>query len=197
MLFKNHILTGIADGTVTIAFRRWIKARVNEGSRLHTSIGLLEITSVVLVSEHEITESDANQAGFATRKELIKEINSFSDVGNIYRLEVTRIGADPREALREEDTIDGEGYEELLKRLDRLDRASPGGPWTKAFLFLINDHPGTRSTDLAAIVQWEQEKLKLNVRKLKNLGLTISLGTGYQISPRGKALLDKLSTLNT
>jgi hypothetical protein len=32
----------------------------------------------------------------------------------------------------------------------------------------------------------------LNVRKLKNLGLTISLGTGYRISPRGRMVMNKL-----
>jgi hypothetical protein len=32
----------------------------------------------------------------------------------------------------------------------------------------------------------------LNVRKLKHLGLTESLGTGYRLSPRGEALLDSL-----
>ena len=30
---------------------------------------------------------------------------------------------------------------------------------------------------------------KLHVRKLKNLGLTISLGTGYRLSPRGESYL--------
>jgi hypothetical protein len=33
---------------------------------------------------------------------------------------------------------------------------------------------------------------KLNVRKLKNLGLTESLGTGYRLSPRGAAVLERL-----
>jgi hypothetical protein len=36
----------------------------------------------------------------------------------------------------------------------------------------------------------EKEWLKGSVRKLKNLGLTISLGTGYRISPRGAAYLE-------
>ena len=30
---------------------------------------------------------------------------------------------------------------------------------------------------------------KEDVRKLKNLGLTISLGVGYRLSPRGEAFL--------
>jgi hypothetical protein len=33
---------------------------------------------------------------------------------------------------------------------------------------------------------------KTDVRKLKALGLTESLGTGYRLSPRGRAYLDAL-----
>ena len=35
----------------------------------------------------------------------------------------------------------------------------------------------------------EKEPFKLDVRKLKNLGLTLSLSVGYRISPRGAAYL--------
>jgi hypothetical protein len=37
-----------------------------------------------------------------------------------------------------------------------------------------------------------QDKLtfKANVRKLKSLGLTVSLEVGYRLSPRGRALLE-------
>ncbi len=38
----------------------------------------------------------------------------------------------------------------------------------------------------------EKQKFKLNVRKLKNLGLTESLGTGYRISPRGYVALGRI-----
>lgn len=39
----------------------------------------------------------------------------------------------------------------------------------------------------------EDRKFKPNVRKLKKLGLTISLDTGYRLSPRGEQLLGKLT----
>ena len=37
------------------------------------------------------------------------------------------------------------------------------------------------------------QPFKLDVRKLKGLGLTISLGTGYRLSPRGEAYLRHLA----
>lgn len=192
MLFKNHILNGIADGTVSLAFRRWKQARVKKGSQLHTPVGLLEIGSVTVVSELDINESEAICAGYSTPEELLKEMHSFSREGNIYRIEVTRVGPDPREALREQDDLTDEQFEELHTRLKRLNNASSSGPWTAVFLKLIDGHPGVRAAELAAEIGWETEKLKLNVRKLKNLGLTISLGTGYRISPRGKSVMSKL-----
>lgn len=37
-------------------------------------------------------------------------------------------------------------------------------------------------------VRQQKDPLERNVRKLENLGLTESLGTGYRLSPRGQAL---------
>ena len=77
-------------------------------------------------------------------------------------------------------------------RLERLDRASSHGPWTMATLHLIRRRPHTRAPDLAAELGRERDPFKIDVRKLKNLGLTESLQVGYRISPRGRAVLATL-----
>ncbi len=59
-------------------------------------------------------------------------------------------------------------------------------------LALIARKPGTRAADLAPAMQSELLKFKADVRKLKKLGLTISLETGYRLSPRGEQVLAKL-----
>ena len=41
--------------------------------------------------------------------------------------------------------------------------------------------------DLAAAFGRETAPFKIDVRKLKNLGLTLSLPVGYMLSPRGEA----------
>ena len=71
--------------------------------------------------------------------------------------------------------------------LARLDTRSPHGPWTRATLDAIASRPATRAADLAAALGRETAPFKLDVRKLKNLGLTISLEVGYRLSPRGEA----------
>ena len=85
---------------------------------------------------------------------------------------------------------------ELERRLARLDKASPVGPWTAATLDLILQHPARRAPDLAEIIGMDTARFKPNVRKLKALGLTESLATGYRISPRGEALLARRQDLS-
>ena len=58
-----------------------------------------------------------------------------------------------------------------------------------ATLDLIRRRPHTRAPDLAAEVGRERDPFKIDVRKLKNLGLTRSFEVGYEVSPRGLAYL--------
>jgi hypothetical protein len=63
-------------------------------------------------------------------------------------------------------------------------------PWTREVLGLIAARPGVRAPDLAASLGRQTQPFKLDVRKLKELGLTHSLDVGYELSPRGRAFLD-------
>ena len=56
----------------------------------------------------------------------------------------------------------------------------------------VASHEGIRAADLAARVGQEKEPFKINVRKLKNIGLTESLDVGYRLSPRGRFVLEAL-----
>ena len=55
-----------------------------------------------------------------------------------------------------------------------------------------HDPAHVRAPDLAASLGRETAAFKDDVRKLKALGLTISHSPGYELSPRGRALLDRL-----
>ena len=71
----------------------------------------------------------------------------------------------------------------------RFDRASRRGLWTPATLELIAARPATRAAELAAMLERDTASFKADVRKLKELGLTESLETGYRLSKRGRAYL--------
>jgi biotin operon repressor len=53
-----------------------------------------------------------------------------------------------------------------------------------------------RAQDLAEGLGLEKQAFKNDVRKLKGLGLTISHSPGYELSPRGMALLRRLDELS-
>jgi hypothetical protein len=190
MLFKQRLWAGLADGTVTCTFRRWRRPLARPGGRYRTPAGVLEVDAVAVVDPAEITGEDARRAGFAARAELLRELDRHGD-GPVYRVDFHFAGPDPREALRRSDTMPEGDWAELTRRLARLDGAGRHGPWTMAVLRLIRDRPGVRAGDLAAAVGWDRASFKVDVRKLKELGLTESLEVGYRLSPRGRALLDR------
>ncbi|MGH2384181.1 MAG: hypothetical protein ACRDGB_03890 [Candidatus Limnocylindria bacterium] len=190
MLFPPAILRGIGDGTVTLAFRRWQLPRVRPGGRQRTAAGVIAFDAVEAVERAELSQGEARAAGFDTLEELLGFVDR-RDSGTIYRIRLRLAGPDPRLALRES-LPDADQLRELERRLTRLDRASRHGPWTGPVLRAIRDGPGVRAADLAAGFDRETLAFKLDVRKLKELGLTESLPRGYLLSPRGVAVLDVL-----
>jgi hypothetical protein len=192
MLFTQSALAGLESGTITVAFRRWKRARVRAGSRLRTSVGVVGIEAIDVVDPDRITEREARQAGFDSRTALVRELDRRGE-GATYRIRLRVIGPDPRLALRDHDQLTDEELAAVLDKLSRLDRASRHGPWTAQVLRLIASRPATRAADLAATVGRERLAFKRDVRKLKELGLTESLDVGYRLSPRGRTVLERLA----
>jgi hypothetical protein len=185
MLIRPVDLARIRAGEIELAFRRWDKPRVRVGTAMRTSIGLVEVTSLDRV--RTITKADAARAG-ASRDELLA-LMAAREPAQIWRIGLRYVGPDPRIALRESDDLTTAERAALFDRLDRLDRASSSGAWTRQVLALIEANPARRAPDLAASLGRETQSFKRDVRKLKELGLTESLEVGYRLSPRGVALL--------
>jgi hypothetical protein len=190
MLIPIRTLEEIAAGRVDLAFRRWARPAVKAGGSQRSSLGVVRFDAVDPVELDDVTDAEARRAGFADHAALAKELARHRD-GQLYRIRLHREGDDPRIALRETSALTDDDVAAITARLDRLDRASSHGAWTRATLALIRDRPATRAPDLAASVGRETQPFKLDVRKLKNLGLTISLRVGYELSPRGRAYLDR------
>jgi hypothetical protein len=190
MLIRQETLARIARGEITLAFRRWRRPTVKGGGTLLTGAGQLEIRAVEKVGRRDLGDADARGAGFASRAELLAELDQRSD-GEIYRITFGPLNPDPRIALREA-PLDDSQVATLRARLTRLDAASPAGAWTRETLEAIRDHPGLRAGDLCRHVGQDRATFKPNVRKLKTLGLTISLDVGYRLSARGETLLRRI-----
>ena len=188
MLFTHDVLQGIADGHVTLAFRRWRRAPPADGSTLRTAVGVISLDRVRAIQDGDITPDDVRRTGMTA--EALRA--SIRGQGTLLRIELRLAGADPRVALRDRPPT-REELADIRARLSRLDRASPAA-WTRAYLQLIDDHPAVVSHRLSSrIGEFDPVRFKRRVRQLKELGLTESLEVGYRLSPRGAAVLAALA----
>jgi hypothetical protein len=196
MLFKARFHQGIVDGSITRTFRRWKRLQVVTGNRYRQPFGEVEVVSAKEADERSITVHDAELAGYRNRDELLAELAKYRD-GTLYQIDFRFAGADRRIALRQKDDLSQPEIDTLLRRLSRLDKASSHGPWTRQALELIDRNPAIVSTVLAAEMGLDRPVFKIDIRKLKESGLTESLEVGYRLSPRGKRILEHLRTLDS
>jgi hypothetical protein len=192
VLFTADAWPGLADGSITVTVRAWTRAQAKTGGRYRVAGLLLEATDVRQLPAGELTDADAFAAGEDSLAPLLARLGDPPADRLLWRVEFRCIGRDDRADRRERADLTDDEIVALKVRLDRLDQRSPSGPWTRSTLRLIEKYPGVVSTALARHAHQERPAFKLNVRKLKEMGLTESLDIGYRLSPRGAVLLRSL-----
>ena len=187
--FEPRLRQGLRDGSITVAFRRWRRVQVVAGHHYRTGTGLVLAESVDTITPAGITRSRARAAGFASVEAAVADLRGDPDLP-LYCIRFRPLdGPDPRDELASAADLSDDDLRTIGKRLARMDAASKRGPWTRAVLEQIAGQPAVSSALLAADLDWDRPDYKLHVRRLKELGLTISLDVGYRISPRGAAYL--------
>jgi biotin operon repressor len=187
--FEPRLRHGIHDGSITLAFRRWRRCQVVAGHHYRTGIGMALAESVEVVGSADITPGEARDAGFDSVQALVDDLRGDPALP-LYRIRFRPLDTpDPRDELAANAALTESETAAIAARLDRMDRASKRGPWTMEVLSKIASQPGVSSAVLAPELDWERADFKQHVRRLKALGLTISLDVGYRISPRGAAYL--------
>jgi hypothetical protein len=190
LLFKKPFWQPLVSGAVTLTFRRWKKPHVRPGGRYRCHpIGVLEVDDVRLVKVGTISTRDAARAGFDSREGLLAylaELGPIDDDTEVYRVELHHGGDGDRVELALEDELSKEDVDAIRRKLARLDEKRP---WTKKTLSLIEKLPRVAASQLAEKLGRDKLELKVDIRKLKKLGLTQSFEVGYEISPRGRAYL--------
>jgi len=190
---------GLADGSITLTFRRWKRpqAKVGGRSRVPRTDIVLAIDAVDRVLVADITDDEARASGAADRDAVVKRLGKdVTPATEVWRIAFHRVPGDDGPSIADRDDLGPGDLADLDARLARLDAASNHGPWTAQALQLIADHPGVVSTTLAEAMGYDRPTFKLDVRKLKRLGLTVSLEVGYELSPRGRAYLAHLDHLD-
>ena len=160
MLFPARFWPGLADGSITVAFRRQKRATVRAGGTLNSPGGLLSIDEVTPISEEDITDADARAAGCADRDEIL---SALKPEGTLYRFRFHRLGDDPRRALRADDNLDEATLATLRRKLQPLD-------WAEAVLRVIAANPRVVSTNLAAQLGMERARLQTQSEAVEGAG---------------------------
>src|SRR5262245_3885028 len=187
-MFAADAVPGLAAGTTTITCRSWKRPQAKVGGTFHKGDLWFQVDSVDVVPVSSITEAQARQAGEDDIAGVLRRLGHPEPDAPVHRIAFHRVP--PAGPPVEEADLSPDDVAELDRRLDRLDGAAPDGPWTRAMLRLIGEQPGVVSTLLAEQLGRERFAFKADVRKLKRLGLTLSLEVGYELSPRGQAYLD-------
>lgn len=190
MLFPNADLERIVSGEIDLAFRRWKRRMHVPGGRQRTRFGVIEFVAVDRVDPASLTEDDATRAGTSLPR-LLAFLERKD--GDVYRIQLRFGGPDERVTLRES-APSAQEVAEVIERLAGMDRRSKRGPWTQQHLELIEARPAELAETIAASIGREKKPFKADIRRLKELGLTESLPTGYRLSPRGRAVLTKIQS---
>ena len=186
MLFTRQFKDGIRAGRVTRTYRQWKRPQALVGGRYNLAPdGVIEVTHMSQVAPDSISNADAIAAGYPDAAALLQALAS--PLEPVQLIEFRYLGKG-QVGQPDRDLLSAQALRTLLSKLDGMDRRS-GTAWTGALLRTLSERPGCRAGDLAESFGWDTPTFKRQVRKLKALGLTISLGTGYELSARGRQVL--------
>jgi hypothetical protein len=192
-MLPRAVLDGVVAGDIDLAFRRWSRRMHVPGGTQRTAVGVIRFDEVDVVDVETLTDDDARRAGMSLDR--LRDVLDRKP-GDVYRIRLSWAGADERVALREKARLTPRERERLVVTLAGMDERSRRGPWTREHLELIATRPGELAETIAESIGREKLPFKADIRRLKELGLTVSLRPGYRLSPRGEALLRHLRSLD-
>jgi hypothetical protein len=188
MLFTREFKEGIRAGLITRTYRTWKRPQAKVGGRYNLAPdGVIEVTRMSLVLPEQITDDAAAAAGYSNATALRRFLKDPTDA--VHLVEFIYLGSG-LVGQPDRDRLDAAELDTLRRKLARMDQRA-NAPWTSEVLAALADQPGRRAADLAPAFGWDTPTFKRQVRKLKALGLTVSLETGYELSPRGRQILSE------
>lgn len=188
LLFQKRFHQGLVDGSITLTIRRWERPHVKPGGRYRVHpIGVVQVEAISIIREHELTPTDALSAGFASLQEMTAYLKP--PPGELFKVTLRHAG----QADHVDAAMNGRmTKDEIADTLRRISRLEKNGAWVKRTMKLIEKHPQVAASQLAKKLKRETLPFKVDVRKLKRLGLTMSFEVGYELSPKGKMFLKQL-----
>lgn len=174
----------VVAGEFNVTYRLWKRPHVKAGATYAGYFGgAYHIVDVTLVRAGDVTDADAWSAGSPNRAALLQVVGAHTKTKITPGMKLTRVVFEYRDEAPERPRLP---LDEIVARLDKL------GAWTRSALELIERHPRILARILAAEGGFETADFKVNVRKLKKLGLTTTHVRGYELTELGQAALDAL-----
>lgn len=192
-MIPRAIQDGVVAGEIDLAFRRWTRPMHRVGGSQRTAVGVIRFDAVDMVDPASITADEALRSGLPL-DELLDRLSRKE--GDVYRIRMSFAGDDERVTLRSRSRLGLKQRAEIVATLTGMDARSKHGPWTRSHLELIDARPGELAETIAIDVGRTKAPFKADIRRLKELGLTESLRPGYRLSPRGRAVLRHLRSLD-
>jgi hypothetical protein len=179
----------VVAGEFKVTYRLWKRPHVKAGTTYAAGFGgAYHIVDVSTVRAGDLTDADAWSAGSPDKAALLHTVGAHTKTKVTARMKLTRVVFEYRAQAPDKPQLP---VDEIVERLTRLDAAAPA-TWTKTALELIERQPRTLARILAAEAGFDTLDFKVNVRKLKKLGLTTTHVRGYELTELGQAVLDAL-----
>jgi len=191
MLFQRRFHDGIRSGEIRCTVRIWQRPHVKVGGRYALGQGAIVVDKIFETTLDDITPKLARLCGFESLVDLMK-VAKHGPGERVFVIDFHydgKAGARPKPSTA---AVSADEIAELVQRLEAMDRRSRSGPWTLATLRAIGARPGVLAARLASSLGRPRDEFKRDVRKLKNLGLTLSLEIGYRLAPKGEALVSAI-----
>ena len=148
----------------------------------------VEVGSVDEVVVSAIDDEEARRSGFASAAELRTFLMKYSPEELTPKSTLFRVSFHYVKISDEVPQADL-SLAEIQRKLEKMDRLSQHGSWTRQTLEIIALNPHTAASKLAPLLGRETQPFKADVRKLKKLGLTVSFEVGYELTSLGQGIL--------
>ncbi len=179
-MVRPRLRKGLHDGSITVAFRRWHRPQVVTGHQYRTGAGM--VRKIDVITPADITPALARMLASPTLR--LRSPDLRGDRFPMLRPVPHSAALIRRDRTGGDGVIPEDDAAMIGAKLARMDALSKRGPWTAAVLQQITSSPGRVSSVFLAQTWTGSARISsCTCRRLKALGLTISLDVGYGSRP--------------